>query len=330
MRKAGGTTLLNYFKKVLKSNRSSFNDLEHCEGTKGCLDLNDYDDGYHHKYYDDEKNITIKHGRKGPRVKASRGWDDSGSTLYVTHIREPVARAISHYKYSERFKCQYNGRPHNGRPLNGSQHNGDVTSRNYIPPKIEDQLWTLEEFANKPLSRKDEKLGMFLPKRTKLWSCSSNCYARWVTGMYNPRNYSMLNKTEFNYKYPTISEYYYNSDDNGDEGSSSNGNNGSTDDSKLTEFGSVLSEEALKLLLRYDLIIVLEWLHNDPEYARNIEDMFFGGVRGIAKERSAFCSEQMNYANQLLPLEVTNTTLERLQHLNDIDTKLYRTLTSCG
>jgi len=126
-----------------------------------------------------------------------------------------------------------------------------------------------------------------------------------------------------------MSEYYYNSDI-GDEDSSSNSNNGSTDDSKLTEFGSVLSEEALKLLLRYDLIIVLEWLYNDPEYARNIEDMFFGGVRGIATESLPYCSDQMIIANKLFPLEVKNTTLERLQHLNDIDTKLYRTLTSCG
>ena len=97
--------------------------------------------------------------------------------------------------------------------------------------------------------------------------------------MHNPRNASRLNKTEFNNKYPTMSVYYYDSDNGDDEGS--NGNNDSTDDRKLTEFGSALSEEALKLLLRYDLIIVLEWLHNDPEYARNIEDMFFGGVRGI-------------------------------------------------
>ena len=47
-------------------------------------------------------------------------------------------------------------------------------------------------------------------------------------------------------------------------------------------FGWTLQEEARKVFYWYDLIIVLEWLHDDPEYAGRIEDLYFNGVRGFS------------------------------------------------
>ena len=97
MRKAGGTTIHKYLKDVVESKKTSFLEYDVCEGAKKCLELNFMDDGYH-RYYNDERNSTL-YGESIP-------WDSSGKTFYVTHIREPVARALSHYKYEKRFKCQ--------------------------------------------------------------------------------------------------------------------------------------------------------------------------------------------------------------------------------
>eukprot|EP00588_Corethron_pennatum_P003365 CAMPEP_0194290184 /NCGR_PEP_ID=MMETSP0169-20130528/40712_1 /TAXON_ID=218684 /ORGANISM="Corethron pennatum, Strain L29A3" /LENGTH=321 /DNA_ID=CAMNT_0039037705 /DNA_START=111 /DNA_END=1072 /DNA_ORIENTATION=- len=218
MRKAGGTTLFKYFQKLVKSNRTSFRTFQQCEGSPHCLELDDVTDG-HHVYYDSTEGVL------GDGGKPNLSYDSSGSTLYVTHVREPVARALSAYKYDKRFVCTRN------------------EQSNYFVPL--DVSMTLEDFA----TRTSLNMANKRPIPHRLWACNSNCYARWVTGMYHPKNSSLLSPPQFNARYPSISEYYYRNNTGSDVG-------GGSDHGELTTFGRVLSEEALRLLLRFDLIVV--------------------------------------------------------------------------
>ena len=81
---------------------------------------------------------------------------------------------------------------------------------------------------------------------------------------------------EFNTKYQSILDYYYeNRHVMGDNTNTTKGRDNNHDYHKeLTSFGRIISEEALKFLLWYDLIIVLQRLQKDEEYARLVEDVF--------------------------------------------------------
>ena len=67
MRKAGGSSMRNYFRRVAKANQLAFLAEE----------------GY----------------------KEGEFPGNSSNTLYITHWREPIARAVSHYKYELRWDC---------------------------------------------------------------------------------------------------------------------------------------------------------------------------------------------------------------------------------
>ena len=102
---------------------------------------------------------------------------------------------------------------------------------------------------------------------------------------------------------------------------------------KLTTFGRILQEEARKIFMRYDLIIVLKWLHQDPAYARRIEDVHFQGSRFLfnqaSKQQQPYCGEKSKRANALVPLTVSKATKRVLQQRNAIDTTLYNLFTTC-
>ncbi len=90
-------------------------------------------------------------------------WPDlsNGTTLYVTHLREPTARALSHYKYSGRWKCF------------------QLVDNKTFVPTIENSA-SLESFlegdkADPPKTRKSMN-GL-------LWSCAHNCYIRWCSDL---------------------------------------------------------------------------------------------------------------------------------------------------
>ena len=289
MRKAGGTSLKAYFKKVVNSNSTSFRQFDSCEGDKECLELDDTNGDGYHSYYN---KIDHKKRRK----------DASGRTLYVTSLREPIGRAISNYKYEMRFYC-----------VLGNVEDPNITEKG-----------TLDDFATQKHMYANHNRHNVLPfgvPGNKLWVCNSNCYARWVTGMYIPKNIDQWSLSKFNTHYPVIADYYY---DN-----TNNGTNKKSNQMEMSEYGRALSNKALRLLLQYDVIIVLEWLKSDPEYARFLEDVFFGGVRGIGTPRDAYCAKAMRYKNNLLPLTIENSTLQKLQLANNIDTQLYQTLTAC-
>lgn len=83
-------------------------------------------------------------------------------TLYISNLREPIARTISHYKYDQRWSC---GKLRKGRMI----------------PTENNTKSTLERFITKKDKRHSERF---------LWSCATNCYTRWVTG-----NFKRLAKT---------------------------------------------------------------------------------------------------------------------------------------
>lgn len=117
MRKAGGTTFRRYLNKVSK------------------------------RY-----NITLD-VREGSNT-VENPIDDQ--TLYVTNLREPVARSLSHYKYDQRWSCR------------------DLITKTFIPSK-DNYKSTIQEFLVENVQRKEKKL----------WSCATNCYTRWVTGNFS-------------------------------------------------------------------------------------------------------------------------------------------------
>ncbi|VEU34794.1 unnamed protein product [Pseudo-nitzschia multistriata] len=374
MRKAGGTTLYSYLKKVTNSRRTTLKEFIACEGFKDCLELNNYEDGFH-KYNDDERNATMLWKNRNeipyPRPFPSLNWDDSGSTFYVTHLREPIARAISHYKYDQRWSCDISESRNSLRYMNISRHvtrelarannstkhdkftfyaPSRATNKTYFVPSSENQKMEIEEWATELFPIFKDKKGRgnhmdlaYRPKRDKLWHCSTNCYARWATGMYHPDQIyesSFPSRAEYNRTYP-FSNYYYKQKGNKNRPwllrkmSEMIGNDGdqeetqsSNEEQELTDFGKTLTEEALKILLRYDLIIVLEWL-KDPEYVHHIEGIF-AGIHGLHDKTPSFCDQESKYANNLAPPRISNETRELIWSRNEIDRNLYERLTSCA
>jgi len=119
MRKAGGSSIRTYFREVAEK--------------------------YGWKY-------RAVEGHKSPELP---GTDPH--TLYITHMREPIGRSLSHYKYEQRWgDCK---------PLVSLLKVRNATQ--------EDTVMSLYNFTTK------EWWG-----RTFLWTCAANCHARWATGMH--------------------------------------------------------------------------------------------------------------------------------------------------
>lgn len=95
------------------------------------------------------------------------------------------------------------------------------------------------------------------------------------------------------------------------------------------EHNATMSQQyraAMAMLLRYNFIVVLEWM-SDPNYVSAVEDFF--GVPGMDVKRAAYCERTSHIANSMVPLVIRNDTMEKLIELNEVDISLYRELTSC-
>lgn len=92
----------------------------------------------------------------------------------------------------------------------------------------------------------------------------------------------------------------------------------------------MLMAEAMELSSSYDLIIVVDWLRDEPTYARKIEDLVFNGVRGLSVgtiNNHNFVTSSQNLQNEKQPLQISNSTLQRcINQRNDIDINLFRTV----
>jgi hypothetical protein len=216
--------------------------------------------------------VANKHGLK---FRAAEGYmqpEQPGhdkNTLYITHVREPIARAISHYKYEKRWDCR----------TQLQHHDLDDMS----VPTLNNTIMSLYNFtrANHSMTH-------------KLWTCASNCYARWASG--HPQN-------------------IHHDDDEGDLS-----NNSSV---QLQQ----LEQAARESLWNYNVIIVSEWLQQHPSYVKTIESIF--GVKRLNRTKSMTCGKQAAAANQQVPLVVQPHDLELLAKVNQVDLKLYHDLTHC-
>jgi hypothetical protein len=132
-RKAGGTTLKKFFQYVARKKGWQFNSAE---------------------------------GRPSERPRRP-------DKFYVTHLRRPVDRVLSSYKYEGRWSCHHmvfpKDYPENTPLANNSQSLEDFIEEAYNVPDFA-QCLTL------PPGSKTKK---------KLWKCARNCYLRWFGRDFN-------------------------------------------------------------------------------------------------------------------------------------------------
>jgi hypothetical protein len=124
MRKAGGTTMRVFLKSVAKAH-----------------------------------NLTLRVSEGRPDTTTV----DWGRTFRITNLREPIQRAISHYKYDQRWSCK-------------KSDTDSLMRRGFVPSESNERM-AFEEFLrigdrNQDNARHPEML----------WTCATNCFARWATG----------------------------------------------------------------------------------------------------------------------------------------------------
>eukprot|EP00574_Skeletonema_japonicum_P001359 CAMPEP_0201739416 /NCGR_PEP_ID=MMETSP0593-20130828/45773_1 /ASSEMBLY_ACC=CAM_ASM_000672 /TAXON_ID=267983 /ORGANISM="Skeletonema japonicum, Strain CCMP2506" /LENGTH=379 /DNA_ID=CAMNT_0048233687 /DNA_START=428 /DNA_END=1567 /DNA_ORIENTATION=- len=189
---------------------------------------------------------------------------DKPDTFYVTHVREPIERSISHFKYNGRWPCK------------------TMLKREFVPT-LENAL-TLESW-NETQGHVPKKQCHYNRKENTtafyLGDCAVNCYIQWFGGLSCPR-----------WKVPMEQQY----------------------------------EVAMSKLLKYNLIVVIDKLH-DPRYVEAMEQFF--GVRGILERGKPFCERMSHKTNEEHPLVVREETKARLIELNRLDLKLYHEITDC-
>lgn len=98
------------------------------------------------------------------------GTDDDGATFYVTHLREPVSRSISQFKYQGRWDCR------------------DLVYHKSFTPTTDNarriETWnetgghTPYECKMRPSKEKGGRFPFFF-----LGQCAVNCYAQWFSGL---------------------------------------------------------------------------------------------------------------------------------------------------
>eukprot|EP00563_Minutocellus_polymorphus_P020240 CAMPEP_0197718964 /NCGR_PEP_ID=MMETSP1434-20131217/2905_1 /TAXON_ID=265543 /ORGANISM="Minutocellus polymorphus, Strain CCMP3303" /LENGTH=299 /DNA_ID=CAMNT_0043303659 /DNA_START=102 /DNA_END=1001 /DNA_ORIENTATION=- len=124
MRKAGGTTMRVFLKRVAETH-----------------------------------NLTLRVSEGEPDT-TTVDWE---RTFRVTNLRHPIQRAISHYKYDQRWRCS-------------SASTESLKRRKFVPSERNVKR-TFEDFLHvgdrqTPNSRHPHRL----------WTCATNCLARWATG----------------------------------------------------------------------------------------------------------------------------------------------------
>ena len=100
--------------------------------------------------------------------------DDDVNTFYVTHLREPVDRSISHFKYQGRWNCR------------------DLVIRRKSFTPVEDNAKKIETWnqtgGHEPLKCKRKRKGETGGRHPVffLGECAVNCYTQWFSGLSCP------------------------------------------------------------------------------------------------------------------------------------------------
>ena len=221
-------------------------------------------------------------------------YDNDRATFYVTNLREPVSRSISHFRYEGRWDCK-------GLTAHLTANNSTTSSNNetYVP--TEDNAMSLEGWSenygkygrnNYPCAREDP-FDPGNPKRYfKMLTCGAMCYSQWFAGLSCPPEGRLPMDPE------------------------------ERDLSLMRQY-----QIARGKLSRYNLVVITEWLR-DPKYASAIERMF--GVPGVSRnDYYPWCELESHAANEMIPLSVKNETLEKLTASNRFDRYLYDEFSEC-
>ena len=95
-------------------------------------------------------------------------------TLYVTHLRDPIQRSLSHFQFEGRWQCSLLQK------WKKQQHPKTTTTIRPTPQNSH----SLEEWIRTEFQRNDEWTGGHPPTGQKctsrMWMCSTNCYIKWM------------------------------------------------------------------------------------------------------------------------------------------------------
>ena len=140
-RKAGGSSVNKYLVKVAKYYNIKIEWIE-------WSTMEEPGTYYHHDGYYDIDN------------------DDDGGTFYVTHLREPIDRSISHFKYNGRWRCK------------------DLSSKEFTPTldnAAQLETWN-ETSGHKPIECRTNRNNI----QFKNNDCAVDCYTQWFGGLSCP------------------------------------------------------------------------------------------------------------------------------------------------
>lgn len=232
------------------------------------------------------------------------------ATLYVTHVREPVSRSISH------FKCKVN------------YLFTDLTPQ-LIPPTLISNYMPLFWFALRALSDEGR------------WNCTDMMYNE----SFVPSEENALKLETWNKEYGHHPAYCYNAPEfrmsqcavncysqwfagSCPEWDTPEHPGGPDRMPVLKEMPMVEQYNIARAkMLKYNLIVVTEMLKH-PNYVAAIERYF--GVPGV-NDRTAhpWCEDESHYYNSQIPLVIHNETVNKLTALNKIDIGLYHEFSDC-
>jgi hypothetical protein len=231
MRKAGGTTLRHYLRKVAR----------------------------HYSIHPQEEEA-------GPDELPGTRND----TLYITHMRDPVNRSMSHFRYEGRWSCP------------------DLMNSSF-EPSYENayalQDWVRTEFQGSNWTARLVHTGKTCKR--KMWLCSANCYIKWLNWKKGRCVRELRNRSYF--------------------------------------------ETTIDTLYQYHMIIDVEQLFWNPDYAKRLERFF--GVPGLdGLQASARCDKPSKMANKRYPLQnVSTVLLDELRERNRLDLEVYdQFISSCN
>ena len=244
------------------------------------------------------------------------GSYEDEATLYVTHLREPVSRSISHFKckYSER--CTFSPPRLTSSHLMNSLHlfSGGVGTILLLSTYRSDEgRWNCTDMMYNDKFVPSEVNALKLETWNKshghqaascpnypefrMSTCAVNCNLQWFSGSC---------------PHWDIPEHPGGPD-------------------RMPMYKEVPPEEQYNIasakLRRYNLIVITEML-KDPRYVAAVEDYF--GVPGV-NDRSIhpWCEDEAHYYNHQIPLVIHNETLRKLTELNTMDSKLYHEFSDC-
>ncbi|KAL7526184.1 hypothetical protein ACHAWF_001667 [Thalassiosira exigua] len=105
------------------------------------------------------------------------GTFQDDATFYVTHLRAPVDRSISHFKYQGRWSCP---------DLTGRARQNEFTPTEENAKKLE--TWN-KTGGHAPISCREKKVKKGGKKRPffHLGMCAVNCYTQWFSGLSCPQ-----------------------------------------------------------------------------------------------------------------------------------------------